>query len=191
MTDLLSPASRLAHTLDSTGGNTAISTYNGHAFDIFDPSTWVFDLDEIAQAISNTCRFGGHVEFYSVAEHCIRVAMWLEDRGYPARTQLIGLLHDAIEAYIGDIPRPIKKTFELDGEGIMDLEKSMEYSLFQTYGLLTDDFDSDWKAVKEADWAIYEQERDERPNVGLGTLPKAIKREWLQHYQYLVDRTNG
>lgn len=191
MTDLLHPSAATAHSLDSTGGNTAISTYNGHAFDIFDPETWIFDLDEIAQAISNTCRFGGHVEFYSVAEHSIRVANWLADEGYSVRTQLIGLLHDAIEAYIGDIPRPIKKTFELDGENIVDLEKSMEYSLFQTFGLLTGDFDDDWKAVKEADWAIYEKERDERPNVGLGYLPKAIKREWLQHYYYLLDESNG
>jgi uncharacterized protein len=182
------PSVITAHSLDSTGGNTAISTYNGHAFDIFNPDSWVFDLDEIAQALSNTCRFGGHVEFYSVAEHCIRVAHHLEDEGFSAHTQLIGLMHDAIEAYIGDIPRPIKKTFMLDGEAITDLEKGMELSMFHAYGLLSDDFDDEWGVVKHADWRIYELERDERPNVGQGLLPSAAKRAWLQHYQYLVDK---
>lgn len=181
------PSVLTAHKLDATGGSTAISTYNGHAFDIFNPDSWVFDLDEIAQALSNTCRYGGHVEFYSVAEHCVRVASWLKDHGYSQRVQLIGLLHDAIETYIGDIPRPIKKTFTLDGEGIMDLEKGMEYAMFATFGLLQDNFDSEWAAIKQADWAVYELERDERPNVGRGLLPSAAKREWLQNYLLLTE----
>ena len=182
-------SSVLAHQLDAIPGNTAISTYNGYAFDIYDPGSWVFDLEEIAQALSNTCRFGGHVEFYSVAEHCMRVAEWLKSQGYSHKTQLIGLLHDAIEAYIGDIPRPIKRTFTLDGESIMDLEKGMELSMFQTFGLLSDQFEVQWAAVKQGDLAIYERERDERPKVGRGLLPNAAKREWLQHYAYLNDFT--
>jgi len=181
------PSVITAHSLDSTGGNTAISTYNGHAFDIFNPDSWVFDIDEIAQALANTCRFGGHVEFYSVAEHCVRVASWLKDHGYSERVQLIGLLHDAVETYIGDIPRPIKKTFTLDGEGIMDLEKGMEYAMFAAFGLLQDNFDSEWAAIKQADWAVYELERDERPNVGRGLLPSAAKHEWLQNFLLLTE----
>lgn len=173
--------------LDAVSTNTAISTYNGHAFDIYDPSSWVFDIDEIAQALSNTCRFGGHVEFYSVAEHCCRVATLLRLQGFSERVQLIGLLHDAIEAYIGDIPRPIKQTMTLNDESILDLEKGMEYALFGSFGLLSDNFNSEWASIKRADFSIYEKEREERPKVGMGMLPAAAKRAWLQHFLHLTE----
>lgn len=172
--------------LDSTPGNTCFMTYSGVAFDIFNPSTWVFDLDDIAQALANTCRFGGHVQFYSVAEHCVRVAGWLQDRGESVQTQLIGLLHDAVEAYIGDIIRPIKKTFVLEGESIMDLEKGMEYALFQAFGLLDEQFDDRWAVVKQGDMAVFEFERVERPNVGLSLTPAAAKHAFLALYNGLT-----
>jgi hypothetical protein len=179
------PAVLNSHKLDSIPGNTGITTFTGHIFDIFNPDTWTFDLEDISQALSATCRFGGHVEFYSVAEHCIRVADILKDWGATPQTQLIGLLHDAIEAYIGDIPRPIKKTFVLDGESILELEKSMEYALFASFDLLHDDFDAQWLIVKQADMRCYELERDERPSVGNGIQPTAAKRMWLHHFEYL------
>jgi hypothetical protein len=174
-----------SHELDSTKGSTAIVVYSGEAFDIFNPQTWVFDIDDIAKALSNTCRFAGHVEFYSVAEHCMRVSDYLKAAGYAEHVQLLGLMHDAIEAYIGDIPRPIKKTFKLDGEPITELEDTMERAMFHAFDLLSDDFDREWSIVKKADIAIYEEERDERPNVGQGLLPNAACRLWLQHYYSL------
>lgn len=185
---MIHPSVTNSYILDATPGSTAFTTYMGHMFDIFDPDTWVFDLEDIAQALSTTCRFGGHVEFYSVAEHSIRVANWLKERGYDARTQMVGLLHDAVEAYIGDIVRPIKGTFKLDNESLLDLEKGMEYAMFSAFGLLDDDFDTMWKAAKQADLGIYYQERDERPKVGHGIPPEAIKREFLQHYEHLTAR---
>ena len=61
-------------------------------------------LEDIAHALSNLCRFSGHVEtFYSVAEHSIRVADIV-----PPAYKLQGLLHDATKAYLGDLIRPIK-----------------------------------------------------------------------------------
>lgn len=60
-------------------------------------------LDDIIHALSNTCRYSGHSkEFYSVAEHCIVMAEL-----FPEHTKL-ALFHDAAEAYMGDLPRPIK-----------------------------------------------------------------------------------
>ncbi len=174
-----------SYELDRTSGSTAISTFEGHKFDIFDPDTWVFDLEDIAQSLSNICRFGGHVEFYSVAEHCVRVADWLKHEGYDTKTQLMGLMHDAVEAYIGDIVRPIKKTFSAQGEYITDLERSLEYCMFQSYGILDDGFDETWKHIKNADMAVYAMERDERPNVGFGLLPKDAKLAWMITYNNL------
>jgi len=85
------------------GGWTMLSS--GRRFWPFDPRPEDVDIGDIAHALSHVCRYGGHTRrFYSVAEHSINVAMAL-----PPELRLAGLLHDAAEAYLGDIPRPIKR----------------------------------------------------------------------------------
>jgi hypothetical protein len=65
--------------------------------------------EDIAHALSNQCRFSGHTtQFYSVAEHSVRVAKWVKDRGGSVEDERCALLHDASEAYLVDIPRPLK-----------------------------------------------------------------------------------
>lgn len=84
---------------------TCISTANGDFFDYLSPETHDFDIDVIAHALSNICRYGGHSKrFYSVAEHSVLVS-----RVVPKRLQLCGLLHDASEAYCGDVASPLKR----------------------------------------------------------------------------------
>lgn len=62
-------------------------------------------LPDIAASLSKLCRFGGHTrEFYSVAQHSVLVA-----NNLPQHLQLAGLLHDAAEAYLCDLPRPVKE----------------------------------------------------------------------------------
>lgn len=81
-----------------------IMTFTGELFNFADPQPDQVDIRDIAHALSLTCRFSGHCPvFYSVAEHSIRVAhiSLPEDK-------LSGLLHDAAEAYITDIPGPAK-----------------------------------------------------------------------------------
>jgi hypothetical protein len=81
-----------------------MQTFTGRQFWPLDPRVEEIDIRDIAHALSLLCRFGGHVErFYSVAEHSIHVATAL-----PKELQLWGLLHDATEAYLVDVPRPIK-----------------------------------------------------------------------------------
>ena len=62
------------------------------------------DIISIAKALSHINRFNGHVGQYSVAQHCVLVALEL-----PKDLRLSGLLHDAPEAYIGDVTSPLKK----------------------------------------------------------------------------------
>lgn len=80
---------------------------------------------DIAHALSMQCRYAGHCyKFYSVAEHCVLTSWVLEQMGRGPRVQLYGLLHDAEEAYLPDLPRPIKEMFpeyREAGKYIMDL----------------------------------------------------------------------
>lgn len=82
-----------------------LSTYTGKKIHYLDPQPEEIDIRDIAHALALTCRFGGHCnQFYSVAEHSVRVAIEV-DRDH----KLLALLHDAHEAYLHDVPRPIKQ----------------------------------------------------------------------------------
>lgn len=81
-----------------------ITTYTGKKFHLFDPQLDEICIEDIAHALSLICRFGGHLpEHYSVAQHSILVSQLV-----PENLTLEGLLHDAEEAYIGDMVRPLK-----------------------------------------------------------------------------------
>lgn len=88
-----------------------IETASGRRFRPLSPDVGDIVLEDIAHALSNQCRFSGHVRVhYSVAEHSVRVSELLETWGCSQRIQLWGLLHDATEAYLVDIPSPLKCT---------------------------------------------------------------------------------
>jgi len=81
-----------------------IVTYTGKIFDPIKPSPDNIDIIDIAHSLSMLCRFNGHCShFYSVAQHSVYVSQLADNED-----TLIGLLHDASEAYLSDVPRPIK-----------------------------------------------------------------------------------
>ncbi len=81
-----------------------MQTYTGKAFWPLDPRASEVDIEDIAHALSLQCRFAGHCRFhYSVAQHSVLVA-----RALPVEIRAWGLLHDAAEAYLVDLPRPVK-----------------------------------------------------------------------------------
>lgn len=83
-------------------------------FFVLRPRAADIDIRDIARALSMQCRFVGHVSrFYSVAEHCVRACWLVQDWGGTKRDQLWALLHDASEAYLGDVSRPLKHTPDL------------------------------------------------------------------------------
>lgn len=81
-----------------------IRTFSGVQFNPFEPRPEDVLIEDIAHALSNLCRFGGHCDyFYSVAQHSVYCAQMSTPKH-----KLALLLHDASEAYLVDMPRPIK-----------------------------------------------------------------------------------
>lgn len=106
-----------------------IATATGAEFDVLDPDPANVRLHDIAHALSRQCRYAGHCrQFYSVAEHCVHVARFL-GRSHP-QLGLAALLHDASEAYLVDIPRPIKKAMPQ----YRDIEDRLMMAIGERYG---------------------------------------------------------
>ncbi len=90
--------------------NSYITTYSKIHFTPISPKANDIKIEDIGHALSLMCRANGHFKkFFSVAQHSINCAIEAKARGYSKRLQLSCLLHDASEAYISDITRPIKK----------------------------------------------------------------------------------
>ena len=103
------------------------ATISGRKLDLRDIQPKDIDIFDIAHSLSRQCRFSGHcVEFYSVAQHSLRVAALL-----PTELKMVGLLHDAAEAYLGDITRPVKELFP----GIEVIEKAIWRSIAKRWCL--------------------------------------------------------
>jgi hypothetical protein len=118
-----------------------IQTCSGVAFYPFDPRPEEILIEDIAHALSMICRFTGHVaRFYSVAEHSVHVS-----RLVPPQHALAALLHDAAEAYLGDIARPIKRMPEL--AELRAAESRLQKAIYQKFGLPC----CEPECVKEAD----------------------------------------
>lgn len=89
---------------------TSLETYTGLYFDYSDPMPADVCLADIARALSMTCRFGGHVtRYFSVAEHAMNVANHVFNVTGDNELALAALHHDSHEAYIGDLPTPLKQ----------------------------------------------------------------------------------
>src|ERR1051326_3663293 len=96
-------------------------TYTGVRFYPSDPRPDEIFIQDIAHSLSNMCRFAGHVkEFYSVAEHSVRVSLACHPDD-----ALWGLLHDASEAYVVDMPRPIKRAPFMHGYRLLEAKVSL------------------------------------------------------------------
>jgi hypothetical protein len=104
-----------------------ITTYTGKKFHFLDPQPEEIDIVDIAHHLSLLCRYTGAVrEFYSVGEHCIRIAQELKG----GKLALAGLLHDASEAYINDISRPVKYSHKLQ-----DTEATITRAIDAKFGI--------------------------------------------------------
>jgi hypothetical protein len=102
-------------------------TSRGKALDLASPKPGDIDIEEIAMALSNQCRYNGCVKkFYSVAEHSVLVCRWLRTRVNDSRCHLGGLLHDGAEAYTGDISWPMQVLLWGGSEPIAETKRRYE-----------------------------------------------------------------
>lgn len=132
-----------------------IHTFSGKNFYFNDPST--VKITDIAHALSNICRWTGHVKrFYSVAQHSVICAQQCPAFGLRA------LLHDAAEAYIGDINKPLKT---LLGQTIIDIESRIERAVWTRFGLSLEPGQVERRTVKSVDQRVGATEALQLMNV--------------------------
>jgi 5'-deoxynucleotidase YfbR-like HD superfamily hydrolase len=171
-----------------------IETYSGNSFDLFDPNPAEVRLLDVAAGLAHVCRFGGHCqEFYSVAHHSIHVSRELPDE---PRLQLLGLFHDAGEAYVGDIPRPLKAEFE----EFERIEERILDAVWKSVGVESPT-DDEWERVMAADDQLLAYEAtnlledggwtDNSPELGYDLQSDSIaqvREQFLERNERLLDQ---
>jgi hypothetical protein len=164
-----------------------IKTASGLWFDFNDPQPDQITIEDIAAALSKICRYNGHVPgFYSVAEHCCYVADWLDTNGH-SHLAFAGLMHDAAEAYLGDIVNPMKKLYEFD-RVYAPMEEIVETVIGDKFNVDLYPIDP---IVKQADKAIYEWEVEHiRTGKVKGYDPELAYETFLAFYNHYKPPTN-
>lgn len=133
--------------------NNTIKLRSGRYLDLADPRADQFDLGDIAAGLSNICRFAGQCpQFYSVAEHSVRCAAQAGADGLSIDAQVALLLHDAAEAFLGDVVKPLKIMLP----GYQVIERRMERCIGDKFRI---DFDAHAAVIKEIDHAMLIAER--------------------------------
>lgn len=107
-----------------------ILTYTKKMFNPLKPDPALMDIRDIAHALSFLCRANGHYgEFYSVCQHSLDCCVEAAARGENARIQLACLLHDASEAYLSDVTRPVKAMMPL----YLEMEAPLQEAIWNEY----------------------------------------------------------
>ena len=115
-----------------TGDNCFIHTYTGQAIDLRGPEQDQIRLSDIAHGLARCNRWCGQTQnAYSVAQHSVYVAQLLEFEGHTVLTQFQGLMHDASEAYLGDMSRPLKDLCP----GYREIEALWEGAIEMRFGI--------------------------------------------------------
>lgn len=117
-----------------------VGTVSGRKVSIQNPDPETISIYDIAHGLSNTCRFSGQSKVnYNVAQHSILVSLLC-----PEEYALMGLLHDATEAYMSDVATPLKKMLPT----YQALEKGLENCIFRAFDLPTNGMPA---GIKQAD----------------------------------------
>ena len=142
------------HPTDPSGW---VQTFTGRAFTPLNPQAEDLCIEDIAHALSLQCRFTGHCKrFYSVAEHSVRV-MWQIEQHHPADASLarVALMHDATEAYLIDLARPVKRDPRM--RVFTETEASIEVVIKERFNLYC--LASKHPTINDADFRMCNAER--------------------------------
>lgn len=122
-----------------------VEKYGGQRVDLLNIQEGDIQSEIIAHCLAMKCRYSGDVrEYYSVAQHCVLVAEWVSrQEGATPVDVFQALLHDAAEAYLVDIPMPVKPAREF--QPLVRLEKRIQRQIYQHYGV----------PVEESRWLRY------------------------------------
>jgi hypothetical protein len=184
---------------------TWIETYTGNQFWALDPDPLAVDVVDVAHALAYQCRYNGHTsnqanpagsarDFYSVAEHCCLLADYCLQQGWGPQRALQALVHDAGEAYTGDIPRPWKNAVPI----LRSMESDIDAAVLPTLG--GEPLKPEW--LDEIDARILHDERAQARTQtsndwkltgdALGVTinfwpPERAMLEWLERYYSLQE----
>lgn len=183
------------------------TTYTGRRFYFEKPSSEMICLPDIAHALAHQCRFGGHSShFYSVAEHAVLVSYYV-----PMYCAAEALMHDAAEAYYGDVWAPMKRNLCFtpscsmeDSTSYSALEYRLLKMIFQKYNLFWPVDPSIDRVDRELFIAEYQrlistdlpEYLDGIPPLKLtgqtivGQVPSVAKQKFLQRVEELGIRKN-
>lgn len=168
-----------------------IVTISGRRVDVLNPDPDQIDIADIAHGLSMICRYTGHVKrFYSVAEHSLLVSKAVRNFGGDLHIQLSALLHDATEAYVTDLARPIKHLEEL--REYREIENCVARAIKVRFNLK---YDTSHPDIKLMDNRVAQDEIAELTQRGVsrlglvsvvGLCPQKAKLAFLSRYRELT-----
>lgn len=142
-----------------------IQTFTGKKVDLLEPTAEMIDIEDIAQSLSMLCRYNGHVkQFYSVAEHSALMSELVSKDA-----QIYALLHDAAEAYVTDLPTPLKQVVG----GFDALERGFKIAIYEHFNMSPPSIMVKMK-VKDADMRMLVTERNQL----LTNTPSNLWADW-------------
>lgn len=158
-------------------------------FSLTDPKPYMIHIDDIAAGLANKGHYSGQTpEYFSIAEHCL-LTEWLcamdTTTGSDMELRLISLLHDASEAYIGDIIRPLK---DLVPE-FKTIENEIHKAIFQKFDLPIERLSEVKKYDIEAQDLEAEAFYQERAHIAIRFLsPRRSKEEFIHRFFWLIEQ---
>jgi hypothetical protein len=184
--------------------NNWILTQKGHAFSFDDVEYNIYDIDDIAHSLAMTCRYGGMSRWhYSVAQHSVLIAREIWYQTYDPSAALDGLMHDAEEAYMGDMKTPLKNLMP-DFRAMSDRVDSAIRKTFAHYGVpatiqpLTKEYDTrilldEKRALLPDDGPRWPIETDGTEPLGVlisRWTPQEAKAAFLDNYRYFTNEAS-
>ena len=187
-----------------------ITTVTGIHFYPLNPNPKDIDIEDIAHALSLICRANGHFRhFYSVAQHCIACAVEAIERGYSPEVILGCLLHDASEAYLCDVTRPVKKHIpqylqaeeklqeviwkRFIGRELTDAEKKLIFEIdddilsMEFHLLMPEDLNEDYRKLQGSYTCEYQDPQEVKSRfIQMATLDITVER-LLEDDYWIID----